>query len=183
MTVIAWKGGVLAADTLGVDQGTRIGYLTKIGRTMDGWLFGACGRGAQLAKFAEWMQTREGEPERFDGEHTEFIMIAPGGIVSQWLGEGWFTMDPAEFRAWGSGGELALGAMVMGADAVTACKVACDFNIHCGGEITVIAMDAPPQIVAPPEPDEESIWPDISQFTQEPDTVQAPDWRTERGLA
>ena len=38
MTTIAYRAGVLAADTLVTDQGARVGHTDKIGRVADGRL-------------------------------------------------------------------------------------------------------------------------------------------------
>jgi hypothetical protein len=42
--------------------------------------------------------------------------------------------------AWGTGREVALGAMSMGADAKTAVKIACKWNIYCGMGVDAIQV-------------------------------------------
>lgn len=42
--------------------------------------------------------------------------------------------------AWGSGGDLAYGALVAGVDAVRACKLACKWNAYTGGRIRSVKV-------------------------------------------
>lgn len=140
MTTIAFRDGILAADTLVTIGTVRGGKSIKIGRTADGFRWGVTGSMQAIQSYRKWAEARQGDPPKF--EHTTFILVDPDGNVTDWYGEGWCEVD-ALFSAWGSGDELATGAMAAGASAEQAIEIAIRFNTESGGEITVLpALDA-----------------------------------------
>lgn len=52
------------------------------------------------------------------------------------------------FMAWGSGRDVAMGALAMGADARKAVEIACKYNVYCGMGFDVIEIT---QVPAPSE--------------------------------
>lgn len=141
MTTIAWRGGVLAADSqVNMGSGARHGLTNKIGRTRDGYLWGWSGDAHRKEAFALWAEKRVADPPAFDHKENCAVLIDPNGTVREWLGDGWFTCEGG-FEAWGSGTDFALAAMEMGAHAQRAVEVACKFDVHSGGPICWFAID------------------------------------------
>ncbi len=88
------------------------------------------------AKVRDWfVNGREGERPVGD---IHMILVPPEGpaLMVNDFGESEIC---APFYAIGSGYELAMGAMAMGASAEEAVRVAIQYDIHSGGEITVLA--------------------------------------------
>lgn len=137
MTTIAYRAGVLASDTLVTIGETRSGTTVKIGRTADGFLWGVCGTMQALQAYRGWVEARAGDPPKFD--EATLILVSPKGDVSDWYGAGWCESH-AEFQAWGSGDQIAIGAMGAGASAKQAVKVAIRFNTSSGGDVTVMKL-------------------------------------------
>ncbi|APX88654.1 hypothetical protein BV394_02000 [Brevirhabdus pacifica] len=73
-----------------------------------------------------------GRPEEVDGGDYEVIWLLGDGTVRNYEGGGWFSLE-APFQAIGSGAEIALGALHVGADAETAVRAACALHTGCGG--------------------------------------------------
>lgn len=137
MTTIAYRDGVLAADTqINSANGNRAGFLHKIGVTKDGlwWAFsGACQMQAACVAWAEKEPASRNPPE-IEGV---FILFEKDGTFREWWGQGWITtIDPNP--AWGSGERIARGAMFVGADAVNAVRAAIALDPESGGKITVL---------------------------------------------
>lgn len=143
MTTIAYKDGVLAADTLCVNGYTRAGYLTKIARGSDGVLGGSAGTAAFNRRFLEWITAgRVTEPPRAETDKDSnsrdfgFIVLLDGQLELH-EPEGVLTIS-APFYACGSGREIAVGAMAAGASAEQAVKVAIELDCYSGGDITTL---------------------------------------------
>lgn len=137
MTTIAYRDGVLAADTLINCNGDRIGYTPKIGLAK-GLLFGASGSTAWCWAFRSWVSAGATGvcPPAPDGAGGFIVMPNDDLIV--------FHIDGMErraglpFHADGSGADYALGAMQMGADPAQAVAVAAAWDAKTGGDITVL---------------------------------------------
>ena len=79
MTLIAYKNGVLCADTLALSGGKRFGYATlKIARRADGALFAGSGAAAVVQHWMRWfLSSEEGSPPwRETGDDCDCILIA-----------------------------------------------------------------------------------------------------------
>ena len=59
MTTIAYRDGVLAAETATCQGGVMIGIVVKIARRADGDMCGSAGDAAYNAAFTEWFLARE----------------------------------------------------------------------------------------------------------------------------
>ena len=133
MTTIAYRDRLLAGDTMVTCGGIRSGTYHKVGRTPDGHLFAGVGDSTLAERFVIWMQSRVGDPPSFEAKGDVLIHVTPDGCVREWWGSGWCQTE-APFYSWGSGGEIALGAMAMGATAFEAVGVAAKFDTRTGGE-------------------------------------------------
>ena len=129
MTTIAYRNGVLAADT-GVGLGDMMlpERFQKIHRLRDGRLFawtGVAGDGARV--LAHFNNPKKPMPEKPDGVA---LIIDRRGIA--WtLEEGaMLRVIGASYVARGSGKDFAYGAMAMGASAREAVKVAARFDLR-----------------------------------------------------
>lgn len=148
MTTIAYRDGVLAADTLLCGGDTRVGYWPKafrIGRV----LAASSGTTAYAQVFVDWVRSGMKEPRppchdgEKDGEGACGWVYHPSGYeVGFWPKTGPVVMR-APFYSHGSGGEIALGALQQGATAEEAVRAASKWDNNTGGEITVLRHDEP----------------------------------------
>lgn len=137
MTTIAYKDGVLAADTLMTSGGARCGYQAKIERR-GRLVLGHAGVRSNYEAFRDWIAA--GAPGRFTCKDGNVFVIAPGELPLVW-GDGdtpWRETEP--FWALGAGERYAVGAMAQGASARKAVKVAMQFDTATGGEVTVLRV-------------------------------------------
>ena len=136
MTTIAYRDGILAADTLLTIGNLRSGTIDKIGRTENGGLWGVSGSAQGIGSCQEWLKRRKGNPPKFDGC---FILIEPDGSWREWWGDGWISpTDPQ--AAWGSGEAIARGAMFAGASAPVAVAAAIELDTLSGGDVVVLHL-------------------------------------------
>lgn len=130
MTVVAWDGKTVSADQLCDFHGIRV---QKIVKCPDGSIVGAAGAGnmcrAALIWFAggcngpqPWSKPEDVQLLRVYHDRAEFW--------SQGKGEPIPVLPPF---AIGSGGEYAMGAMLAGASAPEAVKIAIIGDTGCGG--------------------------------------------------
>lgn len=142
MTTIAYRDGVMAADSLVTGHGIRMGSLAKVIRAKDGTLAGAAGNTLDSAKLLTWVrlmgaECRDNDVPPTEDKDTSLLIAYPDGIV-EWIGahDGRVAVD-AGFHAIGSGGEIAIGAMAFGATAEQAVEIACRFDVWSGGPVQV----------------------------------------------
>lgn len=145
MTTIAYRNGFLAADTVEIAEGYRVGTCEKIKKRKDGVLVGAGGRASYCEAFMDWvLDGEEDDPpaiEKGDDGHPDSggIIIRLDGSVELW-GENGSTPIVAEYVATGTGAALCLGAFAFGATAEEAVIAAIKHDIHSGGEVTVLRL-------------------------------------------
>ena len=143
MTTIAWDGRALAADTQSTDSGElAIGRVIKIGRR-GRVLFGSSGSSSYVAAFLDWGRGGfAGDPpkiEKDEGTSSGFVIM--GERIVEWFPCGRRQAFRANLFADGSGYKLAIGAMEAGASAEQAVRIASKYDIHTGGEITVLTRE------------------------------------------
>ena len=148
MSVIAWDGVLLAADSQ-LTAGGQISCGRKMRRGKNGVLLAWVGSQSEGQRMARWYDAgaRPGEfPECACGgqsdESTELIVILADG--SAWTFE--HTSEPVRVHerkyAWGSGAAYALGALSAGADAKRAAAIACQWDSQCGRGVRTLALKA-----------------------------------------
>jgi hypothetical protein len=137
MTTIAYRDGVLAADTqVNGCNNCPVGSLAKIGATADGHWWAFTGEAQQQEAAVRWAGgPRDGDPPKT--EEGCLILISPSGAVREWWGNGWLQCA-AKMHAWGSGERMARAAMMAGADPEHAIAIASLLDNDTGGEITVL---------------------------------------------
>lgn len=145
MTTIAYRNGVLAADSAMCSGGTLMGSIDKIARRNDGALAGAAGDAAFNAAFRAWFLAWGGgaQPEVKEGEGwmDRGVIFRPDGAIEVFEPRGKFVCV-AKYFAFGSGKETALGAMFAGADAETAVRAAIEHDPHTAGAVLVLRHDS-----------------------------------------
>ncbi len=142
MTTITYKDGVVAFDTLVTQGHTIIGHDHHKARlfTFDSHsiIVGAAGVAGTCEKCFNWARTN------FSSEHKpqeEALENLDGFIVDnkgrKFLINGNFAPFEisTDILALGSGSDIALGAMLNGASAIEAVKLAAKYNIGTGGKI------------------------------------------------
>lgn len=141
MTIIAYKDGVLAADTQLEANRVRSLGAKKIIKTKDGWLAGGNGQYSCINAFLTWADGERDTDELtgFDWENFQGVMISPEGKIYCYDDE--FPYEHhGVFYASGIGSEIATGAFAMGATAKEAVKAAIDYHTGCGGKIVSLKL-------------------------------------------
>jgi hypothetical protein len=146
VTTIAYRDGVLAADTGMTIGGSQFAHMTKIARNKRGDLAGGCGMAPWCCAFLKWfMNGEKGAPPPIekDGGNDKskgFIARARGGLV---VHESDGTFAPiAPYYAIGSGRGEAIGAMFAGASAELAVRAAIAHDESTFGDVTVLRHEA-----------------------------------------
>lgn len=137
MTTIAFRDGVLAADSLVTNGNGWCGEVDKIGRAPKGGLWGISGSLCYLDGYLKWLANEEGEP--LAAKETSLILVRSDGAVREWCEVGWVDVR-APFYAFGSGEQYAMGAMASGASAEASVRIAARYDTKSGGEITVLKL-------------------------------------------
>ena len=152
MTCIAYKSGFLASDSAVTEDGSLCGSMIKITRAPDGSMAGACGGASSLAMFLNWVHKgRHGaKPNVAEDKDFSGLFIAPTGIVSTYEAPMYPFIMANDFYAFGSGADVAMGAMAAGVNAIKAVKIACKFNVYCSEPIYILRLDGEPHRLNPP---------------------------------
>jgi ATP-dependent protease HslVU (ClpYQ) peptidase subunit len=136
MTTIAYKDGVLAADTCRVVNGIAT-KCSKLHRLEDGSVFAGAGNSTDIAKCFRWLTGGEkpaNELESLSALHlTEDGLFYIDGALEPLL------MDQ-EYWAVGSGADFAIAGMFMGMSAQDAVTLASKLDIHTQLPLEVIIL-------------------------------------------
>lgn len=141
MTTIAYRDGVLAADSMiSTNSGRYCGAVAKIWKRDDGALLGAVGGAGDAAKLRDWFLSGSDELPPALPEEGQGILIKPDGTV--WLAHGQSPMYEVDwpFHAEGSGAAFAIGAMAHGASAEQAVSIACGYDVFSGPPVVVLKV-------------------------------------------
>lgn len=145
MTTIAYKDGVLAADSMVSESRTWCGVTKKLWQSPKGAIAAAAGSAHDCAEFGRWV---EGGMKEDDApvlnENFEGIVVSLDGTVTFYDDECKPLAMDAPHYASGSGGQFALGAMSAGATAEQAVKIAAFYDRGTTG--------LPVQVLRLPEP-------------------------------
>lgn len=139
MTVIAFRSGVLAADTLALNGAkTR---QSKLRRLKDGRLVGFAGVFVDAIEYVKYLDgERDDMPEWMDNGGCSALIVTREGVVEHYEdGKGPIIIQE-EFAAIGSGAQFAYGAMHMGATAEQAVEAAIKWASGCGGEVEMMRV-------------------------------------------
>lgn len=141
MTTVAFDGKTLAADACMIVDGRKYRYSGKIKRLKNGCLVGFAGIVSTGQALMEWLETADDnkKPETTEEEDAEAILISPTGNIMFCDRNGGMIWTEDRQAAIGSGGDLALGALLSGATAVQAVQLAIERDPNSGFE--VISLD------------------------------------------
>jgi ATP-dependent protease HslVU (ClpYQ) peptidase subunit len=152
MTVIAYRDGVMAGDSLWTDDDLVLARQSKICRLKSGALYGGAGglNDRALVEVLQTVESWDSLPDIGDmsaADELSALVVFPDGSIAmaRVTGEGGTIIGVRgmPFVAIGSGRALALGAMGFGASAVEAAGVACRFDPNCGGPVVWLNLSNP----------------------------------------
>lgn len=158
MTIIITDGKKIAADSLGLDAGGIRFVVPKL-FTYPGVIVGVSGKAAGAREVAEWYALHGCDPERRpqiqnSEDWCRALALHKDGRV--FVIENWGSFEVASRPvAAGSGHEIALTAMAMGADVEEAVRVACRVSVYCGLPVVSKCLDDipdPAPILTPESP-------------------------------
>ncbi len=138
MTTIVYRDGVLAADSR-VTEGTLIAGSVVKARRLGKILTAGCGNVTDMEAFYSWVAGGMQGECKIEGDG-EFWLIAPGQPLLIYE-SGKFLRLVSPFYAAGSGGKVARGALGLGADALTAVRVAAAQDTGSGAPFDVCYLD------------------------------------------
>lgn len=153
MTTVAYKDGILAADTL-ISYGTfSNGNVNKIHRVSipqetgpDNQamiaMTGVCWAIQPMIEWLEMGASQDDIPHSLLQAAGDFscIMIESDGTVWE-FNNGYFIRCGVEYHAIGSGQQFALGAMAAGVSAPQAVAAAMKHDKATGGDVTILSLD------------------------------------------
>lgn len=145
MTVIAWDGRLVAADSLACYGTCRAAAPVQKLRQRGSTVYGLTGSGALFEPMIEWVE-KGADPASAPTasekhKDTRLIVWRDGACYC-------YTLDmpyPEELfapDAWGIGADLAIGALEAGADAAKAVEITIKRETHTGGPVQVIDLHA-----------------------------------------
>lgn len=137
MTIIAWDGSTLAADRQGSrgDLAHPTAKLIKLAGKRGPVALANTGHATVGELLFRWWQAgadprKWPEEQKTDRWSTLVVATAEGCVF---YNQDCVPIKAMEkFDAWGAGRDYALGAMIMGANAMQAVQVASNFDVWCG---------------------------------------------------
>ena len=148
MTTIAYRNGVLAADTAMCRGDAKYAdAIVKIAKLPDGRLAAAVGSAGYCGEWLRWCQdggeeAKRPTPKEGEGFFDTGLIVELSGELLIFEPTGWFRCHP-EYYALGSGREFAIGAMAAGAGPEAAVRVAVKHDQGSGGSVMAFALNQP----------------------------------------
>lgn len=156
MSTVAYRDGILAADTQGTWDDQPHVLQLKIFRT-ERFLIGFSGRFFNAMPVLKWVKDQPEDRHPMDFWQAEDApRIVQEDVMSAHLidraGDKFILNDTGhcnriathrEYDAMGSGGDYACGAMAAGATAIEAIQYAQELDIHSGGPVAYVTFDHP----------------------------------------
>lgn len=138
MTAIAYRSGIMAADSVAMTYEVRVRCLPKITRKPDGTLIGISAHEAPARWFVEkWpVLDRANAPPLKEGDLYALIVLPDETVLSCDHNLLPFTLI-GPFHVLGNCGQFLLGALCQGATAEEAVRLAIEYTTECGGEVQV----------------------------------------------
>lgn len=144
MTTIAYRDGVLAADSQLTRAGVIQGHVKKILKTPQGYLVGACGTYIRCLQFLNWALLDDWDnPVQIENERdTTFsgIVVNPKGWIHDYDDTGVMYRVRAPWYSMGSGWLVAAGRMDGGGTAEEAVRSAIKWDINSGGKVCKVQL-------------------------------------------
>lgn len=141
MTAIAYKGGLMAADTATFDGDAIPYHIKKIWRVR-GSLVASAGQSSACMAFRDWYATGKDVPFERHTDDFDGLVVQADGVVLRMSGQyGQFLRYDAPFHAIGAGTEMLIGAMAAGATAPQAVEIAIKWSRYAGGGVQVETLE------------------------------------------
>jgi hypothetical protein len=150
MTIIAYKDGILAADTAVWSNGVCIGYMDKLTRWND-WTWAACGNLDEIQRWETWVKAGEDDnhrPKKLNEQETNFgaLAIHRDGRRRLWTHHfTWCdlsTIEPA-IHVQGSNKDFVMSALLSGMNAPAAIAHGIKHLAFAGGQVTALCTTWP----------------------------------------
>lgn len=139
MTTVAFRDGVLAADSFATDDASAI-QVRKIARLPKGDVAGGAGSLPEVTQALQWL-AKGGKGAAPSIEGSTLLFTVDGAL--HLAGGGWPGVPVKGFAAIGSGAQGALVAMKLGCTAEQAVSAVAGIDPATGGEIDVLAYVKP----------------------------------------
>jgi 20S proteasome alpha/beta subunit len=143
MTTIAYKDGILAADTQVTYQGNKNFARTKKIFELEHCIFGGAGTIAAIQEFKKFLEGKDFNKEIFSKEvhRSDFIVIdKKTRQVTTYCEDLIAEPVDAEYFAIGSGCHYAYGALATGVSVIEAIKIASKFDFNTNNHISTIEL-------------------------------------------
>ena len=146
MTTIAYRDGVMAADS-GAWHGDALNpWAKKVAKGKDGVLYGLTGNAAECSAYIAWVNGgyNGDEPKARslnDGENSSFVVVIgkAGDLIRLRTALGDETYD-APYISIGGGSQACYGAMYAGSDAITAIQAAIEHGTSAAGKVQSVSF-------------------------------------------
>lgn len=141
MTTIAFRNGMIAADSAVCFDSSHVGTMRKLARSTDErFIAGAAGHTSAAAAFLAWVANNcEGPPPATD-ERADGLLYSHRDGLQCWDGAAMVWPMHCEFTAIGSGYRQAMAAMAMGADAFRAVEIAALTDVYTRGPFHFLSL-------------------------------------------
>lgn len=138
MTTLAYKDGVLAADTK-ITGGSMTFYGPKMVRLPDGGMAACAGEAPAMTAFLEWVGKGQKGKRPAVSDIDAIIIKADGSCWS--VTNKWPPVRITDALAAGSGAQAALAGMYLGLTAKEAVELACKIDPDSGGEVQTMEVE------------------------------------------
>lgn len=140
MTTVAYRDGIMAADSLIWMDDTATHSGRKLRRLRDGSLVGFAGSVAESVLVMDWLDGGGDQQAAPRIRDAEFLLVKPSGAVFKIERELVLLRAEGRYHAIGAGQRFALGAMFAGADAATAVRAAIKHGSGNGGRVRKLRL-------------------------------------------
>ena len=139
MTTIAYKDGILAADSRLTTGSTIVAsHYNKVRKLDDGRIVAAVGNVAKHDDYIKQLASGEIHNNKLDDDGTDAIIVLYEDRLEAHYNDGIIIYGLNEFYAFGSGSTAALAAMHMGLTAIESVKFASKLDVYTND--VVLAM-------------------------------------------
>lgn len=142
MTVIAWDGHTLAADSQ-LNYGTTRLKCDKLFALPDGGVAGLAGNAAKCSRLLRYMRGDGPAPKRLIGVHA--IRVNPDGTADLFAESAEPERITSRAIAIGCGGDFALGCMASGKTSAEAVALAIEHDSQCGPPVVTLRPRSGPE--------------------------------------
>lgn len=135
MTVIAWDGATLAADSQLNYGNTRLAC-EKLFSLPDGGIVGFAGDAAKCQRLLRWLRGEGPRPRRLANAHA--IRVDAAGVAYLYAETSEAERITSRYVAIGCGDDFAMGCMVSGRSSAEAVALTIEHNSQCGPPVVTL---------------------------------------------